>query len=72
MTSELSLFKIWKKILNKIINKKEIKEEDKIKKIEEKILKHLCKDKNKKYMSALKNLSLESKTRKVAKIKNTL
>ena len=72
MTSELSLFKIWKKLLNKIINKKEIKEEDKIKKIEEKILKHLCKDKNKKYMSVLKNLSLESKTRKVAKIKNTL
>ena len=72
MSSELSLYKTWKKLINKLINKKEKMSGYEEAKIEEKTLKHLCRNEKKKYINVLKNLALESKVRRAAKIEKDL
>jgi hypothetical protein len=67
MSNELSLYKTWKKLINKLIKRKEKPTSGEKTEIEKKTLYFLCRNENKKYINVLKNLSLESKVRKAAK-----
>jgi len=65
MNNELLLYKTWRKIVKELISKSLSLEE--IEKIENETLKNICNN-NKKDINNIKNLALEAKIRKVAKI----